>query len=339
MGFGHFYVETQYSTLVDVPAQQLNGCHAVTSKRDLTMASPTGKLPQWWLDSTPHDTLEEQVERKKKEAEEKKAQEQQKVTEQNDADAALDVGDVSATQKETPSESLDMNGNAHDNVKPTPLSKSNGYRRNSNPTRTITPEEWESTDYNVERAKLKPVTENDMKKRNGALSPASSRGSPATISSGRYTPEVTSPQEQAVVPESALLSPESTVSSSSTPSSLESSRKPARHFKTSFTGVSPFDFAMQQRAREQERREKERLARESMQRHHAQKIESDKASQHKQKDLEEKRKKREAEENLKTFKKVTLESDLATELKRQQQEDKRKKKEAEELYHDYKSTS
>ena len=307
------------------------------------MACRTGKLPQWWLDNTPHDTLEEQVERRVKEEEERRAQEAD-ASEECAYDGFNDVTDDAARPQEAPMETLEMNGKVNGDAKTASVSRTNGYKRNSNPSSYLLrpPDEYESTDYKVERAKLRHVSENDKNsnnnKRNGVLSPSSPEIS-ATSSPFMWSSDADSPQEQSLLPESApsdVLSPESTAG---TPSSLTSTQKPIRSFKTAFTGVSPFDFAMQQRAREQERREKERLARESLRAHNAAKVEKDRASQQKQKDLEEKRKKKEAEDALKNFKKTSLESDLETELTRRRQEDKRKKKEAEEQHHIYKATS
>lgn len=304
-----------------------------------TMASPTGKLPQWWLDCTPHDTLEEQVERKKKEEEEKQAQ--QEADEKEESSTEMPDDSDAALEQEEPLESLDMNGDASDDSEASPVSEKNRYRRNSNSRSPMgPPEEYpESTDYNAERAKLRHVE--NQKKRN-VRSPSDSTSSYAKPRFGRYVRNDTPSPKVEAAPESAPtpspLSPESNVSNK-TPSTQSPPPKPVRKFKTVFTGVSPFDFAMQQRAREQERREKERLARESLARHHAEKVESDKASQQKQKHLEEMRKKKEAEEAIKKFRKTTLDADLETELKRQKQEEKRKKKEAEEQHHGYKSTS
>ena len=107
---------------------------------------------------------------------------------------------------------------------------------------------------------------------------------------------------------------------------------PPKKFDTAFTGVSPFDFAMQQRAREKERREKERLSREGLAQHHGGVLLADKAAQHKAKEDEERRRKKEAEDLLKMFKAADLDKhyEVAAELKKLQIEDKLKKKEAEE---------
>lgn len=302
------------------------------------MTSSTGRLPQWWLDSTPHDTLEEQVERRRKEKEEKEAQQETDEKEHNGA-ADNDCVDA-APEHENPMESIDMNGDSTNDIKNSESSEKSRYQRSSNPRSPLgPPEEFESTDYSAERARLKPViSENGKKNRNGALSPASPISLTKTPS-GRYAnTETPSSNEESVRADASIVSP-SEQSTESTPSSLSNSRKPVRSFKTAFTGVSPFDFAMQQRAMEQERREKERIARESLARHHAEKVESEKAREQKLKDLEQKRKKKEAEEALKKFRKETLESDLETALKRRELEDKRKKKEAELQHHEYKSKS
>ena len=304
------------------------------------MPGSRGKLPQWWLDNTPHDTLEEQVERKKKEAAEKKAQEEAEAEEQQIDRATPPSGSDAATPQETPTESLHVNDD-NDDMKPVSLSRNNSYRKPTPRSRLVSPEQYESTDYNLERAKLKHV-ENGISQRDRRYSPAILRGSTVKSPAGRnvVNQTLTSPQQKQPFANGTMtspLSPESTATS--TPSSLPT-RQP-RHFTTAFTGVSSFDFAMQQRAREQERREKERLAREALARHHADMVEVARASEQKQMYLEEKRKKKEAEENLKGFKKFTLDGafDKSTELKRQNMEEKRQKKEAEEKIHEYKSTS
>ena len=123
-------------------------------------------------------------------------------------------------------------------------------------------------------------------------------------------------------------SPFTTASACAPTSTAPSPKK----FDTAFTGVSPFDFAMQQRAREKERREKERLSREGLAQHHGAVLLADKAAEHKAKDDEVRRKKKEAEDLLKMFKAADLDKhyEVAAELKKLQIEDKLKKKEAEE---------
>ena len=113
-------------------------------------------------------------------------------------------------------------------------------------------------------------------------------------------------------------------------------RRP-RVFETAFTGVSTFDFAMQQRAQEKARREKERLDREGLSRHHAQVVLVDTATELKKKHLEELRQKKEAEKNLKKFKNDHGPSqfDTAGNLKKLDQEQKKAKKEAKELNHGF----
>jgi hypothetical protein len=107
---------------------------------------------------------------------------------------------------------------------------------------------------------------------------------------------------------------------------------PSKSYKTEFTGVSPFDFAMQQRAREKERREKERLAKEALATHHGHSLEADRAVELKAKEQEQRRQKREAEENLKAFKAADLDKkyEVAAELKKLHLEEKQKKREADE---------
>jgi hypothetical protein len=113
-------------------------------------------------------------------------------------------------------------------------------------------------------------------------------------------------------------------------------RRP-RVFETAFTGVSPFDFAMQQRAQEKARREKERLDKEGLSRHHAQVVLVDTAAELKKKHLEELRQKKEADKNLKKFKNDHGPSqfDTAGNLKKLDQEQKKAKKEAKELNHGF----
>ena len=116
-------------------------------------------------------------------------------------------------------------------------------------------------------------------------------------------------------------------------------RRP-RVFETAFTGVSTFDFAMQQRAQEKARREKERLYKEGLSRHHAQVVLVDTATELKKKQLEELRQKKEAEENLKKFKNDHGPSqfDTAGNLKKLDQEQKKAKKEAKELNHGFQAS-
>ena len=113
-----------------------------------------------------------------------------------------------------------------------------------------------------------------------------------------------------------------------------SSSSSGKSYKTSFTGASPFDFAMQQKAREKERRAKERIYKESLAQHHGHSVEVDKAAKLLAKEREQRRKKKEAKDNLQGFK-IDLVADAtfnkAAELRRLNQEDKRKKKEAEEM--------
>ena len=121
------------------------------------------------------------------------------------------------------------------------------------------------------------------------------------------------------------------------PGSIRKQKLTKRQFKTSFTGVSPFDFAMQQKVKEKQRREQERLAREALAQHHAQLSEVDKASERKAKEQEEKRKKVEAEKILKQFKnKGDSKLDKATSLRKLNNELQRKRKEAEDLQRDHK---
>ena len=110
-----------------------------------------------------------------------------------------------------------------------------------------------------------------------------------------------------------------------------------RVFTTAFTGVSHFDFAMQQRAQEKERRERERLDKEGLARHHAQVVLVDTAAELRKKQQEESRLKKEAEANLKKFKNDHGPSqfDTAGNLKKLDQEQKKAKKEAEEHNHGF----
>jgi hypothetical protein len=124
-----------------------------------------------------------------------------------------------------------------------------------------------------------------------------------------------------------------TASSSSTTGARDIPKGQApKQYGTTFTGVSPFDFAMQQRAMEKERREKERISRENLSRHHGASGQADKAAENKASYDEERRKKKEAEDNIKMFKAADLSKkyEAATDLKKLQMEDKQKKKEAEE---------
>lgn len=148
-------------------------------------------------------------------------------------------------------------------------------------------------------------------------------------------------QEEAPTSPGAKASPEKTIQEEdedTTPSPVRSwSRKNSgtptgKSYKTEFTGVSPFDFAMQQRAKQKERREKERLAKEALTRHHGHSQEANRAAQSKAKEKEERRKVKEAEENLKAFKTADLDKkhEVANDLKKLQIEEKQKKREAEE---------
>ena len=282
------------------------------------------------------------MERRRIEQEEKLAEQEENEEEDNVIICGDADHDDLVTDEEAPLESLPLNGHMNGNdVDSENVIKTNGYKRSTAPrSAPITPEEFECTDYKVERSKLKPV-ELEEKTKNTTISPTNSTKSSikSPLSTTVYSQDVHSPVNSALPESAPTVSPE-TMSTKGTPNSdsLNASRQP-RKFQTAFTGVSPFDFAMQQRAREQERREKERLARESLSRHHAETVEYDRVSEQKQKMLEEKRKKKEAEENIKMFRKDTLDSDLATELKRRQIEEKRKKKEACEQHHEYKSTS
>lgn len=268
----------------------------------------SGKLPQWWLDSTPHDTLEDHVERKKKEAAERKAKEEAKKN-KNKVGDALDapvVQDMETSQSTT--------WRTED--------RSRGIPRGGDDSTY----DYETTVYSEERAKLKPVAVADDGDLDQAIndSPGMEAENVKPIGSPAYS-------------ETNFQSPMSEISSTSDVSMGLKARK----FKTAFTGAGAFDFAMQQRAQEKERREKERLAREALKQHSADAMEAVRVRQQKQRDLEEKRKKKEAEENLKGFKNLALDSmlDKSTELKQQKLEDKRQKKEAEEKRHEYKSTA
>ena len=299
------------------------------------MADPAaGRLPQWWLDYTPHDTLEDKVERrrKKKEAERAKAEAEAQKENTNGVPTEVTVDsrfDGSVSQ-------------------PSPLNT--GY------VRTLTPKgpgayetDYEKADYGLERLKLKHtgVDENGESggpwnqstfrdTANGGSGEQEQNTEQSTASSTRSTSKSITTDEPSI-PEDMLSPLSQTTSTASDKGTFSSPRKP-REFKTAFTGCSVFDFAMQQKAREQERREKERLARESLSHHHADKVEVARATENKAKVLEQLRKKKEAEDNLKGFKKVTLDGnfDKASELKRLQQEDKRQKKEAEKQHHEYK---
>ena len=110
-----------------------------------------------------------------------------------------------------------------------------------------------------------------------------------------------------------------------------------RVYKTAFTGVSPFDFAMQQRAQEKERRQKEKMDREGLTRHHAQVVQIESATELKKKQQEELRLKREAEDLHKNFKNDAGPSqfDTAGTLKKLALEQKNAKKEAEQRNHEF----
>lgn len=140
--------------------------------------------------------------------------------------------------------------------------------------------------------------------------------------------------KEETVPEEEESVTTSSVSTNNTAQSsvAAGSTQQRRTYKTEFTGVSPFDFAMQQRAKEKERREKERQAREALSTHHGASLEADRAFQHRARDEEQKRQKKEAEEALKAFKAADLDKkyEVADKLKKLQIEDKLKKKEAEE---------
>ena len=112
-------------------------------------------------------------------------------------------------------------------------------------------------------------------------------------------------------------------------------------YKTAFTGVSPFDFAMQQRAKEKERRQKEKMDREALTRHHAQVVQIESATELKKKQQEELRLKREAEDLHKTFKNDAGPSqfDTAGNLKKLALEQKNAKKEAEQRNHEFQANS
>ena len=265
-----------------------------------------GKLPQWWLDSTPHDTLEDHVERKKKEAAERQEKEKAK------KDEVATVGDI-----------VDASGvNDMERSQSTPPG-AEGRSRQSSTRGVDSTYNYEKTNYSDERAKLKPVLAGDSDQ--------------AMEDSLGKDEENVKPFGSPAYSEISIRSPLSETScTSDDPVHL----KP-RKFKTAFTGAGAFDFAMQQRAQEKERREKERLAREALKQHSAAALEAIRVRQQKQRDLEEKRKKKEAEENLKGFKNLVLDSrlDKSAELRQQKLEDKRQKKEAEERRHDYKSTT
>jgi hypothetical protein len=287
----------------------------------MTMARKSGKLPQWWLDGTPHDTLEDQVERKKKEAAERKEKEEAKKDEHEHA-APSDPPVGLLVDKKSPQSTIQISRIEHKSRRsPT---GGNGSIRDGGGTNN-----YETTDYNEERAKLKHVAAAD----NGDLgckSPIRVKDAPGNAAEN--VKPIGSPEHV----EQSVQSPLSEMSSCDTPTRLQ-----ARTYKTAFTGAGAFDFAMQQRAQEKERREKERLARESLKQHSANTMEAERVRQQKQNDLEMRRKKQEAQENLKGFKNLALDSkmDKSTELKRQQLEHKRQTKEAEEKHHEYKSTT
>lgn len=280
----------------------------IPERRSHDKMTSSGKLPQWWLDSTPHDTLEDHVERKEKEAAERKAKEKAKKDEDKVGDPldAPGVKDMERSQLTT--------------------SRTKGRIRRS-PTRgDDSTYDYETTNYSEERAKLKPVAVADDGDLDQAIDDSLGR-------EGENVKPIGSPAYS----ETGILSPMSETScTSDVPVRLKE-----RKFKTAFTGAGAFDFAMQQRAQEKERREKERLAREALKQHSAASLEAIRVHQQKQRDLEEKRKKKEAEENLKGFKNLALDSrlDKSTELRQQKLEDKRQKKEAEEKRHEYKSTA
>jgi hypothetical protein len=192
-------------------------------------------------------------------------------------------------------------------------------------------DDWE---INVQRSKLKPV---------GARSPkALTQSETVMVKALQGTDAAASGIEEQVSPSSEQSGTvQSADSMDSTGSSPSPTKRERRTYKTAFTGVSPFDFAMQLRIQEKERREKEKEARESLAHHHAQQASSEKAKELKAPSLEERRAKQEAEENLKSYKTVNLGSEYATasELKKLQEEQKRKKKEAEEIQHHYKGMS
>jgi len=95
-----------------------------------------------------------------------------------------------------------------------------------------------------------------------------------------------------------------------------------------FTGCSPFDFAMRQKAAEKERREKQRLAKEALSTHHAGSAEHSKAAKKKAEEDGERKKRKEAEENLNTFKAAEMDqtAQAAADIKKQQLQEKQAKK-------------
>lgn len=292
----------------------------------MTMARKSGKLPQWWLDSTPHDTLEDQAEQKEKEAAERKEKAKAKKEEHQllGEGAAKEKSNAAVgllVDKRSPQSTKQISRIEHKSR----MIPTRGHGSTRGGSGKI---DYEATDYTEERAKLKPVTSADSGDL-GLKSPISDKDSPENAM------ENVKPMGSPAHSEQSVQSPLTEMSSFDSPTRLQ-----ARTYKTAFTGAGAFDFAMQQRAQEKERREKERMARESLKQHSATTMEAERVRQQKQKDLEMRRKKHEAQENLKGFKNLALDSkmDKSAELKRQQLEHKRQTKEAEEKHHEYKST-
>jgi hypothetical protein len=311
-----------------------------------------GEVPSWWLELVPHTICEDVLIKKRRlrrrsvgEAVEKINEETNSIVAQKSDDNHNDLTSIESERhsnyekRESPMERtkwsnrLEFEGKEieyHETVKSFPKERISNFNVvmssheeetivESRRSKGITPEEYGQTKLRARPGNVKTTEDDDRD---------------TFINNALYQPIECIKEE---------IGDQETYSLTSAPAttSVTNHKKPvipsSNKFHTAFTGVSPFDFAMQQSAKEKERREKERLSREALSKHHGALLLADKAAEYKAKDEEIKRKKKEAEELLKMFKAPDLDKqfELASEMKKLQIEEKQKKKEADELLKGY----
>ena len=319
----------------------------------ISLPKGVGQLPTWWLEEVPHDTRDDVLRSQRRvyrqsiglpvesHEDETRAIEMQK--QRLDSMSVISSRSLGLDDMEAHGESTSATNAAQQGAPQTVETDGNDSGNNSTgkPFKlniTMTSDEEGAA---VEARRQKALQSEDYGQQKLRARP----GNVKTVDSVRLNQDqygnTNDPMEREVENKVGYsIADPSSVGEESARRSSTSSASPTKRlvppnpkkFDTAFTGVSPFDFAMQQRAREKERRETERLSRESLVQHHGGVLLADKAAEHKAKEDEERRKKKEAEDLLKMFKAADLDKhyEVAAELKKLQIEDKLKKKEAEE---------
>lgn len=319
----------------------------------ISLPKGVGQLPNWWLEEVPHDTRDDVLRKQRriyrqsiglpKESHEEETKAIEKEKQRLDSISAISMRSLTAgTLEESDTTMMTVTAIEQVSREMKETEDIGGVPTPEKPFKfNITMTSMEE-DAVVEARRQKDVQSEDygqdkLRARPGNVKTVDSvkldRNVSGTVKD-QPTAEVSRKSRSADsrTNEPSIASLRSGSTSTASESRTEQAPVAPKKYNTAFTGVSPFDFAMQQRAKEKERREKERISREGLAQHHGALLMADKAAEHKAKEEEERRKKKEAEELLKMFKAADLDKqyEVAAELKKLQIEDKLKKKEAEE---------